>query len=272
MAGKTDSPCVFAPGGAPGAGGEECADVAYSRTRSAFLRAANGGLARGRARCRAPHMRQIVVATITMSSDQPPAVGVFARALMSALAAGASEVGIDTLLCALDDQSRLSEPVRPATGPLLPVEKWELPLSPAAPRPLGHHSAICSVSVWMSSVVPCSQRNTASSVTPRYHSAHGARNRLRPVGAALFRYPHLHYPFLPGWKCPTTQELAPAARADQWSPTSIPLRTTRGSGSDGHSSFAYSALASFRMGMPGSASFQSVRKSWYAARALARAS
>jgi len=34
-------------------------------------------------------------------------------------------------------------------------------------------------------------------------------------------------------------------------------------------SFAYSALACFRMGMSGSASFQSVRKSWYAALALA---
>jgi len=34
-------------------------------------------------------------------------------------------------------------------------------------------------------------------------------------------------------------------------------------------SFAYSALASFRMGMSGSASFQIVRKSWYAARAFA---
>jgi hypothetical protein len=33
-------------------------------------------------------------------------------------------------------------------------------------------------------------------------------------------------------------------------------------------SFAYSALASFRMGMSGSASFQSVRKSWYSTRAL----
>src|ERR1039457_624862 len=34
-------------------------------------------------------------------------------------------------------------------------------------------------------------------------------------------------------------------------------------------SFAYSALASFRMGMSGSASFQRVRKSWYAVFALA---
>src|SRR5207253_7564281 len=33
-------------------------------------------------------------------------------------------------------------------------------------------------------------------------------------------------------------------------------------------SFAHSALACLRMGMSGSASFQSVRKSWYAARAL----
>jgi hypothetical protein len=33
-------------------------------------------------------------------------------------------------------------------------------------------------------------------------------------------------------------------------------------------SFAYSALASFRMGMSWSASFHSFRKSWYAARAL----
>ena len=32
--------------------------------------------------------------------------------------------------------------------------------------------------------------------------------------------------------------------------------------------FAYSALAAISMGMSGSASFQSVRKSWYAARAL----
>jgi hypothetical protein len=33
-------------------------------------------------------------------------------------------------------------------------------------------------------------------------------------------------------------------------------------------SFAYSALACSRMGMSGSASFQRVRKSWYAARAF----
>jgi hypothetical protein len=57
---------------------------------------------------------------------------VFAKALMLALAAGAAEIGIDTLLCALDDQSRPSEPVRPATGPFLPVKRQELPLSPAA--------------------------------------------------------------------------------------------------------------------------------------------
>jgi len=37
----------------------------------------------------------------------------------------------------------------------------------------------------------------------------------------------------------------------------------------GYCSFAYSALASFRMGMSGSASFQRVKKSWYAALALA---
>src|ERR1700731_734688 len=36
-------------------------------------------------------------------------------------------------------------------------------------------------------------------------------------------------------------------------------------------SFAYSALASLRMGMSGSASFQRVRKSWEAARAGTRA-
>src|SRR6266446_3301266 len=36
-----------------------------------------------------------------------------------------------------------------------------------------------------------------------------------------------------------------------------------------HWSFAYSVLASFRMGMSGSASFHKARKSWYAARALA---
>jgi hypothetical protein len=34
-------------------------------------------------------------------------------------------------------------------------------------------------------------------------------------------------------------------------------------------SFAYSALACFRMGMSGSASFQRVKNSWYALRALA---
>jgi hypothetical protein len=57
---------------------------------------------------------------------------VFGKALMLALAAGAAEIGIDTLLCALDDQSRPNEPVRPATGPFLPVERRELALSPAA--------------------------------------------------------------------------------------------------------------------------------------------
>ena len=36
-----------------------------------------------------------------------------------------------------------------------------------------------------------------------------------------------------------------------------------------HCSFAYSALASFRMGMSGSASFQRAKKSWYALFALA---
>ena len=67
-----------------------------------------------------------------MSSDQLPAMEVFGKALMLALAAGAAEIGIDTLLCALDDQSTPGEPVRPATGPFLPVERRELPLSPAA--------------------------------------------------------------------------------------------------------------------------------------------
>src|SRR5271157_4019369 len=37
---------------------------------------------------------------------------------------------------------------------------------------------------------------------------------------------------------------------------------------DFYCSFEYSAFACFRMGTSGSASFQSVRKSWYAARAL----
>jgi hypothetical protein len=37
-----------------------------------------------------------------------------------------------------------------------------------------------------------------------------------------------------------------------------------------HCNFAYSALACFRMGMSGSASFQRARKSWYAAFARAR--
>jgi hypothetical protein len=67
-----------------------------------------------------------------MSSDQLPAMEVFGKALMLALAAGAAEIGTDTLLCALYDQSRPNEPVRPATGPFLPVERRELPLSPAA--------------------------------------------------------------------------------------------------------------------------------------------
>ena len=39
--------------------------------------------------------------------------------------------------------------------------------------------------------------------------------------------------------------------------------------SSAHCNFAYSALASFRMGISGSAAFQRVRKSWYAAFALA---
>jgi prepilin-type N-terminal cleavage/methylation domain-containing protein len=38
--------------------------------------------------------------------------------------------------------------------------------------------------------------------------------------------------------------------------------------SNSYCSFAYSALACFRMGISGSASFQSDRKSWYAARAF----
>src|ERR1039458_1223832 len=66
-----------------------------------------------------------------------------------------------------------------------------------------------------------------------------------------------------GWKWLTTQELAPLSRADQWFPTSIRVRTTRGSGPDGYCSFAYSVLASFRIGTSGSASFQRVRKSRY---------
>jgi hypothetical protein len=79
-----------------------------------------------------PHIGRRVVASSTMSSDQLPAMEVFGKALMLVLAAGAAEIGIDTLLCALDDQPTPGEPVRPATGPFLPVERRELPLSPAA--------------------------------------------------------------------------------------------------------------------------------------------
>jgi len=39
-------------------------------------------------------------------------------------------------------------------------------------------------------------------------------------------------------------------------------------GGSGYFSSAYSALACFRMGTSGSASFQRAKKSWYAARAL----
>ena len=46
-------------------------------------------------------------------------------------------------------------------------------------------------------------------------------------------------------------------------------RQSAPSSGDVYSSFAYSALACFRMGMSGSASFQRVKKSWYAAFALA---
>ena len=38
---------------------------------------------------------------------------------------------------------------------------------------------------------------------------------------------------------------------------------------NGYCNLAYSSLACFRIGMPGSASFHNVRKSWYAAFALA---
>ena len=39
-------------------------------------------------------------------------------------------------------------------------------------------------------------------------------------------------------------------------------KTSTGQLQSSHCSFAYSALASFRMGMSGSASFQRARKSW----------
>jgi hypothetical protein len=57
---------------------------------------------------------------------------VFERALGSALSAGATEIGVDTLLLAIDEQSGATESVGPATGPIVPVEKQELPLSPEA--------------------------------------------------------------------------------------------------------------------------------------------
>jgi hypothetical protein len=55
----------------------------------------------------------------------------------------------------------------------------------------------------------------------------------------------------------------------QLTATRITAKTALGCGC--HRSLAYSDLASFRMGMSGSASFQSVRKSLYAARARTRA-
>ena len=50
----------------------------------------------------------------------------------------------------------------------------------------------------------------------------------------------------------------------RWVPRACASRLPRN-----YFSFAYSALAAMKIGMSGSASFHSVRKSWYAARALA---
>jgi hypothetical protein len=45
----------------------------------------------------------------------------------------------------------------------------------------------------------------------------------------------------------------------QWTASNVEVLV---SSTGGYCSFAYSALASFRMGMSGSASFQRVRKAW----------
>src|SRR5271157_4078256 len=76
----------------------------------------------------------------TMPSEVPAATVVFARALILAQSRGASEIGVDDLLVALDRDAASDEANVPRTEPFSPVPKLDMPLSrraASAIAPLG---------------------------------------------------------------------------------------------------------------------------------------
>ena len=80
-----------------------------------------------------------------MSSEAAPAMLVLVRALVLAQTSGASEIGIDHLLAALDPETSSAEPVAPPEGPFFPVPRQDMALAPdaaAAMAPLGDISTI----------------------------------------------------------------------------------------------------------------------------------
>lgn len=70
---------------------------------------------------------------------------VLLRALVLAQRSGASEIGIDHLLAALDPETRSVNPIAPREGPFFPVPRQDMALSlgaTAAMAPLGDISTI----------------------------------------------------------------------------------------------------------------------------------
>src|SRR5882762_9055596 len=67
-----------------------------------------------------------------MSSEAAPAMLVLVRALVLAQTSGASEIGIDHLLAALDPESGSGDPVAPPEGTFFPVPRQDMALSPGA--------------------------------------------------------------------------------------------------------------------------------------------
>jgi hypothetical protein len=83
-----------------------------------------------------------------MGSDAPPAVVLLLRAMMVAQNASASEITITHLLAAIDAPN--TPPERSSStrsGPFVPVERRELPLSPGAASVISSLGDLSSISI-----------------------------------------------------------------------------------------------------------------------------
>ena len=80
-----------------------------------------------------------------MPSEMPVAMVVFARALILAQSRGASEIGVDDLLVALDYNAASDDATGPRVEPLSPVPKLDMPLSKRAASAIAPLGEIFSI-------------------------------------------------------------------------------------------------------------------------------